>query len=388
MNSVNFIPFALPSISNEEIEEVISSLKSGWLTTGPKVKQFEKNFSEFLEEDVKCISINSATSGLHLALEALNIKEGDEVITTTHTFTATAEVIRYLGADPVLVDINLETLCIDPKLIEKKITTKTKGIIVVHFAGLCAEMNEIIKIAKKNSLFIIEDAAHALPTKYNNKLVGTFETDATVFSFYANKTITTGEGGMLVTRSEKIYERAIKMRLHGIDRDAFNRFQSNIPAWKYDIVAPGYKYNMTDIAASIGIHQLKKAYLFQQKRSVIAKIYNKNLSSLPFLLPPSFDNDPKRMHSWHLYIIRLQEEYACKRDELINFLYKNGVGCSVHYIPLHRMSYWKQKYKYKHSDFPISDKVYEASLSLPIYPDLSIESVELIVEVLQNFFKN
>ncbi len=388
MNSNNFIPFALPSISNEEIEEVISSLKSGWLTTGPKVKQFEKNFSEFLEEDVKCISINSATSGLHLALEALNIKEGDEVITTTHTFTATAEVIRYLGADPVLVDINLETFCIDPKLIEKKITKKTKGIIVVHFAGLCAEMNEIIKIAKKNNLFIIEDAAHALPTKYNNKLVGTFESDATVFSFYANKTITTGEGGMLVTRSKKIYERAIKMRLHGIDRDAFSRFQSNIPSWKYDIVAPGYKYNMTDIAASIGIHQLKKAFLFQKKRSAIAEIYNKNLSSLPFLLPPSFEHDPTRMHSWHLYVIRLKEEYISKRDLLINFLYENGVGCSVHYIPLHRMTYWKQRYNYKNSDFPISDKVYEASLSLPIYPDLSIESVELIVEVLQKFFKN
>ena len=244
---MNFLPFALPEIGEEEIAEVVSSLRSGWVTTGPKAKQFEQDFSEWLGGGVESISVNSATAGLHLALEALGIGPGDEVITTTHTFTATAEVIRYLGADPVFVDVRPDTLCIDPDLIEGAITNKTKAIIPVHFAGLSADMPAILGIAKRHGLKVVEDAAHALPTTCGGRLVGSLESDVAVFSFYANKTITTGEGGMLVTRDPEIAKRAKVMRLHGINRDAFDRFTAKVPSWYYEVVAPGFKYNLTDI---------------------------------------------------------------------------------------------------------------------------------------------
>ncbi|MDA9175265.1 DegT/DnrJ/EryC1/StrS family aminotransferase, partial [Gammaproteobacteria bacterium] len=329
----NFLPFALPEIGEEEIADVVDCLRSGWITTGPRAKKFEDDFTFFLGGSLESVAVNSATAGLHLALEAIGIKSGDEVITTTHTFTATAEVIRYFGAIPVLVDIDRSTLNIDIDLIEKKITSKTKAIMPVHFGGLAVDIPAIMSLAKKYNLRVIEDAAHALPASFNGTTVGSFQTDATIFSFYANKTMTTGEGGMLVTRDQKIAERARVMRLHGMDRNVFDRFTGKTPGWYYEVIAPGYKYNMTDIAAAIGIQQLKRVKIFQQKRAQIAETYNSLLSDLPITLPPM--PLPGDIHSWHLYVVQLDSNFKVDRNQFIEKMFESGIGCGVHYIPLH-----------------------------------------------------
>ncbi|HEY1090319.1 MAG TPA: DegT/DnrJ/EryC1/StrS aminotransferase family protein, partial [Burkholderiaceae bacterium] len=304
MSKLPFLPFALPEIGEDEINEVVDTLRSGWVTTGPKARRFEQAFAEYLgDPQLECIAVNSATAGLHLALEALGIGPGDEVITTTHTFTATAEVVRYLGADVVLVDIDPATLNIDPRLIEAAITPRTKAILPVHYAGLAVDMLAILDIARKHGLRVVEDAAHALPTTLEKELIGTLGSDATVFSFYANKTMTTGEGGMLVTRNPELAKRARIMRLHGMSRDAFDRFTAKVPSWYYEIVAPGFKYNLTDIAAALGLQQLKKARRFQQRRAEIAALYHAGLAGLPLLLPA--DAPAGEEHAWHLYTVRL-----------------------------------------------------------------------------------
>ena len=327
MNMSNdFILFALPEIDEEEIDEVISVLRSGWVTTGPKTRQFESEFADFLGDDLTAIAVNSATAGLHLGLEALGVGPGDEVITTTHTFTATAEVIAYLGAHPVFVDCCDDSLCIDVAKIEAAITTKTKVIIPVHFGGLSAQMGPLLSLAKKNGIYVLEDAAHAFPATYESKIIGSLESDVTVFSFYANKTITTGEGGMLITRNKEIANRARVMRLHGINRDAFDRFTSKVPSWYYEIVAPGYKYNMTDIAAAMGIHQLKKVKKFQQRRQEIAEQYSYEFASLPLKLPLNASGSD--MHAWHLYVVRLNDDAPLTRDEFIEKVLEMNIGCS------------------------------------------------------------
>ncbi|PKO59040.1 MAG: UDP-4-amino-4,6-dideoxy-N-acetyl-beta-L-altrosamine transaminase [Betaproteobacteria bacterium HGW-Betaproteobacteria-18] len=361
----SFLPFALPEIGEEEIAEVVSALRSGWVTTGPKTKQFEADFAEFLGGGVEAIAVNSATAGLHLGLEALGIEPGDEVITTTHTFTATAEIIRYLGADPVFVDVDAKTLCIDVAAVAAAITPRTKAIIPVHFGGRAADMDALLAVARKHGLRVMEDAAHALPTTCSGKLVGTLDSDVTVFSFYANKTITTGEGGMLVTRNPEVAKRARVMRLHGINRDAFDRFTAKAPSWHYEVVAPGFKYNMTDIAASMGIHQLRKANAFQQKRAQIAALYDAAFADLPIICPPQSAKGD--VHSWHLYVIQLDDSVTVGRDQFIERLYAQGIGCSVHYIPLHLQPYWRDTYKLTPDMFPVSQRIYERTLSLPIY---------------------
>lgn len=372
------IVFALPDIGEEEIAEVVDSLKSGWLTTGPKTKRFEQDFAEFLGEDIEAIAVNSATSGLHLALEALGIGPGDEVITTPYTFTATAEVIRYLGANPVFVDIDPETLNIDPAKIEVAITPHTRAIIPVHLAGLACDMASILKIARQHDLKVAEDAAHALPTTYQGKLIGSLESDATIYSFYATKPLATGEGGMLVTRNREIAARCRVMRLHGISRDAFDRYSSIKPAWHYEVIAPGFKYNMTDIAASLGIHQLKKTWTLQQKRAKIAKRYNEELADLPLLLPPSpLGSDT---HSWHLYIIRLDDSSKISRNAFIEQMSAKGIGCSVHYIPLHLHPYWRDTYHLQPDDFPCALSAYERAVSLPIYPKMTEADQERVIQ--------
>jgi len=280
-----FLPFALPDIGEEEIAEVVDSLRSGWLTTGPKTKAFEKQFGEFFGENFQAIAVNSATAGLHLALEAAGIGPGDEVITTPYTFTSTAEVIRYMGADPVFVDIDEETLNIDPGKISKAITPRTKAIMPVHIGGLSCDMDPIIEIASEHGLKVVEDAAHAFPATCKGHLIGTLPSDATVFSFYATKTITTGEGGMVVSSDHELLERCRVMRLHGISRDVFDRYTSTKPSWFYEVVEPGFKYNMTDIAASMGIHQLKKAWDFREKRAAIAEKYTEAFKDLPVVIP-------------------------------------------------------------------------------------------------------
>src|SRR4051812_7551694 len=302
-----FLPFALPDIGEEEIAEVVDTLRSGWVTTGPKAKRFEDDFTAFLgDASLQSLAVNSATAGLHLALEALGIGPGDEVITTTHTFTATAEVVRYLGADVKLVDIDPKTLCLDPNAVEAAVGSKTRAIVPVHYGGLAADMAAVLDIARRHGLGVVEDAAHALPATCGGRLVGTLGSDATVFSFYANKTITTGEGGMVVSRDEKLLARMKTMRLHGMSRDAFDRFTSTVPSWYYEIVAPGFKYNLTDIAAALGIHQLRRAGEFQRKRQALAQNYRQALAGLPLRLPP--EAPAGDLHSWHLYAVRLEDD--------------------------------------------------------------------------------
>jgi dTDP-4-amino-4,6-dideoxygalactose transaminase len=358
-----FIPFALPDIGDEEIAEVVDSLRSGWITTGPKTKRFEDDFARFLGGGVQVIALNSATAGLHLALEAIGICHKDEVITTTHTFTASAEIVRYLGADPVFVDINPETYCIDPSGIEAAITSRTRAIIPVHYGGLPCEMNHVRDIATRHGLAVVEDAAHALPALYRGRMIGTLESDCTVFSFYATKTITTGEGGMLVTRNAEIAARARVMRLHGIDRDAFDRYTSIRPAWYYQVVAPGFKYNMTDLAASLGIHQLRKADAFRVRRTELATRYNHGLAGLPLRLPP--DASDGSQHAWHLYV-------------------EAGVGCSVHFIPLHQHPYWRQRYDLTPDKFPNSQRLYERCVSLPLHTKMSNADQDRVIAALRS----
>ena len=364
--SLPFLPFALPEIGDEEIAEVVDTLKSGWVTTGPKAKRFEAAFTEFLGDPaLESIAVNSATAGLHLALEALGIGPGDEVITTTDTFTATAEVVRYLGADVVLVDIDPDTLNIDPQAVEAAITPRTKCIVPVHYAGLAADMGAILAVAKRHGLKVVEDAAHALPTLSGGKLVGTLASDITVFSFYANKTMTTGEGGMLATRDPELAKRAKVMRLHGMSRDAFDRFTATKPSWYYEIVAPGFKYNLTDIAAALGLQQLKRLPAFQERREQLAARLNAGLAGLPLVLPPTAPAGDR--HSWHLYVVRLSDEAKVPRDEFIERLFKLGIGVSVHYIPLHLQPYWRDRYGLKPEQFPHSQRAYERMVSLPLY---------------------
>jgi dTDP-4-amino-4,6-dideoxygalactose transaminase len=372
-----FLPFALPDIGEEEIAEVVDTLRSGWITTGPKAKRFEHDFSAFLgDPGLHSLAVNSATAGLHLALEALGIGPGDEVITTTHTFTATAEVVRYLGADVVLVDIDPATLCIDVRAVEAAITPRSRAVIPVHYGGRAADMPALLALARKHGLRIVEDAAHALPTTCGGRLVGTLDSDATVFSFYANKTITTGEGGMVVTRDPALAERIKVMRLHGISRDAFDRFTSKRPGWYYEVVAPGFKYNLTDIAAALGIQQLRRAHGFRRCRERIAQWYDAALAGLPLTLAPRAAAGD--LHSWHLYVVRLNDDARVGRDAFIDALYAAGIACSVHYTPLHLQPYWRERYRLSAAQFPHSQRAFERLVSLPMYSRMVQSDVQRV----------
>jgi dTDP-4-amino-4,6-dideoxygalactose transaminase len=373
-----FLPFALPEIGEEEIAEVVDTLRSGWVTTGPKAARFEKAFAEFLgDASLQCLAVNSATAGLHLALEALGIGSGDEVITTTHTFTATAEVVRYLGADVRLVDIDPATLNIDPAQVEAAIGPRTRAILPVHYAGLAADMPALLAIARRHGLKVVEDAAHALPATSGGALVGTLGSDATVFSFYANKTITTGEGGMLVTRDAALAARARVMRLHGMSRDAFDRFTASTPGWFYEIVAPGFKYNLTDIAAALGLHQLAKAGAFRERRAAIARQYDAAFAGLPLITPPLPHAGDQ--HAWHLYVLRLADDARIERNAFIEKLFAAGIGCSVHYIPLHLQPYWRERYSLAATQFPASQHAYERMVSLPVYTRMDDADVQRVI---------
>ena len=381
-----FLPFALPEIGEDEIAEVVDTLRHGWVTTGPKARRFEQDFAAFLGDagpvpGLEAIAVNSATAGLHLALEAVGVGPGDEVITTTHTFTASAEVARYLGADVRLVDIDPATLCIDPAAIEAAITPRTRAIVPVHFAGRAAEMGEILAIARRHGLKVVEDAAHALPTTHAGQMIGTLASDVTVFSFYANKTITTGEGGMAVTRDAQLAARMKVMRLHGINRDAFDRFTAKVPSWYYEIVAPGFKYNLTDIAAALGIHQLRRAREFRDARARIAAHYDALLADLPLVLPPQ--PAAGDLHSWHIYVLRLRDDAPVGRDAVIEALFAAGIGSSVHYIPLHQQPYWRERYGLRAEDFPHSQKAYLATFSLPLYSRMTLADAERVAAVLR-----
>jgi len=379
----SFLPFSLPDVGEEEIAEVSDALRTGWLTTGPRVRRFEDDFARYLGSDVQALAVNSATAGLHLALEAAGIRSGDEVITTVYTFTATAEVTRYLGANPAFVDVRADTLNIDPDAIEAAINQRTKAIIPVHFAGLPCDMDVILKIASRHGLRVIEDAAHALPAKSGGALIGTLGSSATVFSFYATKTLATGEGGMIVTRDPQLAARCRIMRLHGIDRDAFGRYApSPEPSWHYRVVAPGYKYNMTDIAAAIGIHQLRKQDRFLRRREELARRYHEELHDLCLQLPacaPAGD-----VHAWHLYVVRLNDDAPVSRDDFIAEMAAAGIGTSVHFIPLHLHPYWRDTFGLRPEAFPNAARAYPSVVSLPIYTRMTDGDQERVVRTIRS----
>ena len=376
-----FVPFARPDIGEAEIDAVARALRSGWVTTGPETRAFEQEFAAYLGSGVQAVAVNSATAGLHLALEAIGIGPGDEVIAPTLTFTATVEVARYLGADAKLVDVDPVTLNIDPARIEAAITPATRAILPVHYGGLACDMAAIFDIARRHGLRVVEDAAHALPATFQGATVGQLASAAAVFSFYANKTMTTGEGGMVVTKHADLAARMKIMRLHGISRDAFDRFTSKTPAWYYEIVAPGFKYNMTDMAGALGRVQLKRLPAFVQRRQQLAQRYLEALQDLPLILPaaaPAGDT-----HAWHLFVLRLTDAAKVSRDAVIQQLSDAGIGTSVHYVPLHRQPYWRDRYGLAPEQFPQADKAYQRMFSIPLFTAMSDADQERIIAALR-----
>lgn len=381
--SAEFIPFAAPALGEDEVAAVAEVIRSGWLTTGPKAREFERRFADFVGGG-EAIAVNSATAGLHLGLEALGIQPGDSVLTTPFTFTATAEVIRYLGADPVFADIDPESLNIDPAEIERILGRRAvASIIPVHYGGLACDMERICKLAKRHGCSVMSDAAHAFPATSGGRMVGSLDDDVTVFSFYANKTITTGEGGMVVTRRAELAQRMRVMRLHGISSDAFDRFHSRKPSWYYEVVAPGYKYNMPDLAAAIGLVQLRKAEAFRQARERIASRYAAGLSDLPLRVPPAAPAG--EVHSWHLYVVRLElDRLSIDRDRFIELMSQAGIGTSVHYIPLHLHPYWRDRYQLQPEDYPRATRAYHEVVSLPIYPGMTEAVIDRVIATVRS----
>jgi len=371
---INFSP---PSIGKEEKEAVLEVLDSGWLTMGQKVIEFEKNFAQFhkIKHANHALAVNSATAGLHLALLSLGVGAGDEVILPSYTFASCANVIVWAGAKPVFADITKEGFLIDPVDIERKLTKKTKAIMVVHFGGQMAEMDEITRIAKKHNLKIIEDCAHSPGARYKGKLAGIVG-DIGVFSFYATKNMTTGEGGMVITNDKELAEKMRILRLHGMSADAFNRY-SDKGKWYYEIKEAGFKYNMTDIAAAIGSVQLKKLSAFNNDRVKIANKYLRELENSSIILPKIL---PNREPVWHLFPILVEPSI---RNRLIESLKEFNIATSVHFIPLHLQPYYRDKYGYKKGDFPVTEWAYEREISLPIYPSLDDEKIDYISNVLK-----
>jgi dTDP-4-amino-4,6-dideoxygalactose transaminase len=376
------IPCFRPAIGEEEIAAAISVLRSGWLTTGPKAREFEKKFAAVMGGDVEAVAVNSATAGLHLAAEACGIGPGDEVIVPTLTFTATASVIRYLGAEVILVDVEESTRCIDLDQAERRLTPRCKAIMPVHFGGFPCDMPKVLAFARRHGLKVIEDAAHALPARRDGRLIGSWESDACVFSFYASKPITTGEGGMIVTRDPKIAARARVMRTHGLDRDAFDRFRKVGASWAYDVVAPGFKYNLTDVAAAVGVVQLSRAEALQASRQRSAARYLEQLADLPVDCPAPAPSGG--LHSWHMFPIRVHENARVSRDELIEALTAKGIGTSVHYRPLHDMRYWKEHCRCEPDEFVVADRYFSGAVTLPLFADMTDAQVDRVAAVVRD----
>ena len=375
------IPFALPDITEAEVEAASRAIRSGWVTSGPEMVKFEEEFAEHVGGGVEPVAVNSATAGLHLALEACGVGPGDEVIVPTWTFTATAEVVRYVGATPVLVDVDASTLNIDLERVSEALTPATRAIMPVHTAGLGVDVEALRNLVGPN-IRIIEDAAHALPTVTNGSRVGACEhSDAAVFSFYATKTITTGEGGMITARDSEIANRCRTMRLHGIDRDAFDRYRSEKPAWFYDVVAAGFKYNLSDPAAAMGRVQLSRSDAMHQRRSALASRYLADLRGLPLQMPsqpPEHDT-----HAWHLFIVRLLPEAPMDRDEFIRHMADIGIGTSVHFIPLHLHSHWRNTLGSTPEAFPVASEQFGRVVSLPLFSSISNSDFDRVVEAVR-----
>ena len=374
-----FIIFGKPVINDDEINEVVDSLKSGWLGTGPKAKLFEDNFSKYKGVN-HSVALNSATAGLHLSCTALNLSPGDEVITTAMTFCATVNTIIHAGAKPVLVDIDPITWNIDPDLIESKINKRTKAIVPVHFAGRSCKMDQIMDLAKNYNLSVIEDCAHAIETEFHGKKAGTFG-DYGVFSFYATKNLAVGEGGMVIGKNEKSMSRIKTLALHGMSKDAWTRF-SDDGYRHYKVTQAGYKYNMPDITAAIGIHQLKKIEKFSKKRKKIWNLYNEEFKSLNIQLPATVE--PNTRHAYHLYNICIDKnKCGIERDDFLNLMNKNKIGVGVHYESIPTHPFYRNKFGWKRNDYINSNKFGSQTVSIPLSPYLSENNLDKIVSVVK-----
>lgn len=380
-----FIVFGAPVIGREEIDEVTKTLRSGWIGTGPKVQRFENEFKKFIGAKY-AVATNSCTAALHLSLIANGIKEGDEVIVTPMTFGATVNVIEHVRAKPVFADIEMDSYNLDPKEIRKKISRRTKAIIPVHLFGLPCKMDEINEIAEENNLKVIEDAAHALGSEFKGRRVGSLG-NCTCFSFYPTKNITTIEGGMITTSDAGIADKTRVLRLHGQSLGAWQRYLSKHGGETYEIIYPGFKYNMPDVSAALGLHQLKKLGGFLRTRERYAKIYDEGLKDLnELILPPKGDHNFK--HSWHLYAVLIKPELLkIGRDEMIKALLKENIGTGIHYRAVHLHSYYREKYGYKIGDYPSAEFVSERTFSLPLSPKMSEEDVYDVVTAVKRIVR-
>jgi dTDP-4-amino-4,6-dideoxygalactose transaminase len=371
-----FLPFSRPSIGEEEIAEVVDTLRSDWITTGPKTRAFEAQFGAYVgAPGGTSLMLNSCTSGLHLALAVLGIGPGDEVIVPALTFAATANVVIHLGATPILVDVLPDTLCIDPEAVERAVTPSTRAVVPVHYAGHPADLDALEAIAGRHGLHIVEDAAHSAPSWYRGAMIGG-RSNLASFSFYATKNLTTGEGGAL-TGSPSLIERARQLSLHGMSKDAWKRFDRS-GSWEYDVAAPGYKFNMTDLQASIGMHQLEKLQAFHGRRTTIARRYHEAFGPHAALQPPVEREDV--VSSWHLYVLRFRTEaLSIGRNAIIEELTARNVGTSVHYRPVHMMSYYAERFDFVPEDFPVACDAFERMVSIPLDPRLSDVDVEDVI---------
>lgn len=380
LTATKFLPFHRALIEEEEIRAVLEALQSGWLTTGPRVHEFEAAFARYTGA-THALALNSGTAALHLALAAIGISEGDEVIIPTMTFAATGEVVLHCKARPVLVDCRTGSFHMDPEKIEGAITSRTRAILPVHYAGLPCDMDSILEIARRHGLKVIEDAAHALPSRYKNRMVGSLG-DITCFSFYATKTITTGEGGMATTQNPEYTGRMRMLSLHGISRDAWNRDAAE-GSWRYDILEPGYKYNLTDLQAALGLAQLAKCDAMRARRAALAERYDLALASLDAFAAPQIQENGT--HSWHLYVVQVNPSaLRIGRDRVIEELKQRGIGTSVHFIPLHLHPLYRKLFGFRGGEFPVAEERFERAISLPIYPGMAEEDAGRVIEALQN----
>lgn len=383
----DFLPYGTQSIDKEEINEVIDTLKSDWITTGPKMRLFEKKFREYIGCKY-AVAVNSGTAALHIATSSIDVNDGDEVITTPLTFVASANCVIYRGGKPVFADVKKNTYNIDPKKIIKKVNEKSKAIIPVHFAGQPCEMDEIQEIADENDLYIIEDAAHAIDAKYKNKKIGNIS-DLSIFSFHPVKNITTAEGGMVTTNNEELYEKLLMYRTHGISKDAVKRFGKS-GGFYYDMQYLGYRYNMSELHAALGIHQLNKLEAFQKRRREIVKIYNEELKQIEGIKIPFKKNHVK--HSWHIYVIQLElEKFKVDRDYIFKALREENIGVNVHYIPIHYHSFYQKKYNLKKGLLPRVEWLFPRLLTIPLFPKMTDSDVIDVINSLKKvirFYKN
>lgn len=389
-----FLPFSPPLVGEEEIEEVVDTLRSDWITTGPKVRRFEEEFAEYVGAPA-ALGLNSCTAALHTALAALGVTTGDAVITTPMTFVSSVHVIEHVGARPVLADVEADTLNIDPRRVAEAIEKarasglRVKALLPVHLYGHPCDMNPLMDLAREYKLAVVEDAAHALPASHEGRKVGSFAKlfdvpVMTCFSFYATKNLTTGEGGMLTGPPELIDEARI-WSLHGMSRDAWNRYGAK-GSWFYEVVRPGFKYNLTDIAAALGLGQLRKLEGFQARRSEIARRYTEAFSQFEELTVPTSRSEVE--HAWHLYVLRLNpERLNVTREQFIEEMRERRIGTSVHFIPVHTHPYYRDRYDFKPEDFPVAAAEFRRIVSLPLNPRMSGRDVEDVIDAVADIIE-